>query len=42
MTGSHAAPPRVLDRPIEVAPGDWAEREFYLLMTALVIPRPIG
>ena len=42
MTGSHASPPRVLDRPIEVGPDDWAEREFYQLMTALVIPRPIG
>jgi flavin reductase (DIM6/NTAB) family NADH-FMN oxidoreductase RutF len=42
MTGSHPAPPRELDRPIEVAPGDWAERELYLMMTALVIPRPVG
>ena len=42
MTGSHAAPPKELDRPLEVGPGDWGEREFYLLMTALVIPRPIG
>ena len=38
----HASPPRTPDQPIEVAPGDWAEREFYLMMTALVIPRPIG
>lgn len=42
MRGSHEAPPKELDRPLEVSPGDWAEREFYLLMTALVIPRPIG
>ena len=42
MTASHPAPPRELDRPLEVAPGDWAEREFYLMMTALVIPRPVG
>jgi len=42
MTASHAAPPRVLDRPLEVSPGDWEQREFYLLMTGLVIPRPIG
>jgi flavin reductase (DIM6/NTAB) family NADH-FMN oxidoreductase RutF len=42
MTASHDAPPRELDRPLEVAPSDWGQREFYLLMTALVIPRPIG
>ena len=42
MTASHAAPPQKLDRALEVAPGDWAEREFYMLMTALVIPRPVG
>ena len=42
MPGSHETPPATLDRPLEVAPGDWAAREFYLLMTALVIPRPIG
>jgi flavin reductase (DIM6/NTAB) family NADH-FMN oxidoreductase RutF len=42
MTASHPAPPRELDRPLEVSPGDWAEREFYLMMTALVIPRPVG
>jgi flavin reductase (DIM6/NTAB) family NADH-FMN oxidoreductase RutF len=42
MTASHAAPPRVLDKPIEAGPDDWGQREFYQLMTALVIPRPIG
>ena len=42
MAASHDAPPRVLDRPLEVSPEDWDRREFYLLMTALVIPRPIG
>ncbi len=42
MAASHDAPPRVLDRPLEVAPSDWENREFYLLMTALVVPRPIG
>ena len=42
MTASHAAPPRVLDSPLEVGPEDWGQREFYLLMTGLVIPRPIG
>lgn len=42
MSASHASPPQELDRPLEVAPGDWSERDFYLMMTALVIPRPIG
>jgi flavin reductase (DIM6/NTAB) family NADH-FMN oxidoreductase RutF len=42
MTPSHPAPPRELDKPLEVAPEDWKEREFYHMMTALVIPRPIG
>jgi flavin reductase (DIM6/NTAB) family NADH-FMN oxidoreductase RutF len=42
MTASHGAPPRTLDRPLEVGPEDWDKRQFYLLMTALVIPRPIG
>lgn len=42
MPASHDAPPRTLDGPLEVAPGDWGQREFYMLMTALVIPRPIG
>lgn len=42
MASSHSAPPRDLDRPLEVDPEEWNKREFYLLMTALVIPRPIG
>ena len=42
MAASHSAPPQVLDRPLEVGSGDWETREFYLLMTALVIPRPVG
>ena len=42
MTGSHASPPREPDGPIEIGPEDWGERGFYQLMTALVIPRPIG
>ena len=42
MTASHPSPPRVLETPIEVGPEDWARNEFYQLMTALVIPRPIG
>ena len=42
MTASHPAPPQTLDCDIEVAPGDWQQQEFYHVMTALVIPRPIG
>ena len=42
MVASHTRPTRELDRPIEVGPEDWAERDFYQLVTALVIPRPIG
>lgn len=42
MPASHDAPPAELDHPLEVSLGDWAQREYYLLMTALVIPRPIG
>jgi flavin reductase (DIM6/NTAB) family NADH-FMN oxidoreductase RutF len=42
MTATHTAPPQVLDRSLEVGPADWDPRQFYLLLTALVIPRPIG
>ena len=42
MSKTHSAPPRELTAPLEVSPGDWDNREFYLLMTALVVPRPIG
>ena len=42
MHRSHDAPPATLDRALEVAPGDWQGPAFYQLMTALVIPRPIG
>jgi flavin reductase (DIM6/NTAB) family NADH-FMN oxidoreductase RutF len=42
MSGSHDAPPNVLDRPLEIGSEDWSVRDFYQLMTALVIPRPIG
>lgn len=35
-------PPAALDRDLEVGPDDWQGRAFYLLMNALVIPRPIG
>jgi flavin reductase (DIM6/NTAB) family NADH-FMN oxidoreductase RutF len=39
---NHTEPPRDTAGDIEVSPGQWADREFYHLMTALVIPRPIG
>jgi flavin reductase (DIM6/NTAB) family NADH-FMN oxidoreductase RutF len=42
MTASHDAPPCSLDRPLEVGQGDWSQREFYLLMSGLIVPRPIG
>jgi flavin reductase (DIM6/NTAB) family NADH-FMN oxidoreductase RutF len=42
MTASHSAPPETLDTDLELGPDDWQGREFYHLMTALVIPRPIG
>jgi len=42
MPRSHDAPPETLDRALEVGPGDWQGPAFYQLMTALVIPRPIG
>src|SRR5687767_2037631 len=42
MPASHDTPPGTLDRALEIGPEDWAGREFYQLMTALVVPRPIG
>jgi flavin reductase (DIM6/NTAB) family NADH-FMN oxidoreductase RutF len=42
MTASHPGPPPTLDRPIEVGPDDWPQRDFYLLMSGLVVPRPVG
>lgn len=42
MSASHDAPPRVLDRPLEIDVADWEARDRYFLLTALVIPRPIG
>ena len=42
MPASHDAPPSVLDRPLEVGSADWKSRDFYFLLTALVVPRPIG
>ena len=42
MPGSHAAPSPTLDAPLEVGPEDWAYNDFYHLVTAMVIPRPVG
>ena len=42
MAGSHAAPPETLDRDLDVGPEDFKERDFYQLMTGMIIPRPIG
>jgi flavin reductase (DIM6/NTAB) family NADH-FMN oxidoreductase RutF len=42
MAALYTAPPRTLDGPLEVSPEDWQTKDFYHLMTALVIPRPIG
>src|SRR4051812_33403314 len=39
---THSAPPQTLEADLELGPEDWEAREFYHLMTALVIPRPIG
>jgi flavin reductase (DIM6/NTAB) family NADH-FMN oxidoreductase RutF len=42
MPSSHDAPPATLDRALEVGPDDWQGPAFYQLMTALVVPRPVG
>src|SRR4029077_5849762 len=42
ITATHDAPPKTLDRALEVAPGDWQRQDFYHLLPALVLPRPIG
>lgn len=42
MASSHPSAPKTLDQPLEVDLGEWDPRESYFLMTALVIPRPIG
>lgn len=39
MTGR---PPKTLDAPLELSMSDWSAQDLYFLMTALVIPRPIG
>jgi flavin reductase (DIM6/NTAB) family NADH-FMN oxidoreductase RutF len=35
-------PPDHLDEPLELDPADWSRRDRYLLMTGLVVPRPIA
>ena len=42
MAGSHSTPPETLDRDLDVGPEDFKERDFYQLMTGMIIPRPIG
>ena len=42
MPSFHDAPPANLDRALEVGPDDWKGPGFYQLMTALVVPRPVG
>jgi flavin reductase (DIM6/NTAB) family NADH-FMN oxidoreductase RutF len=42
MTRSPAGPPARLTAPLELAAGDWPARELYLLLTGLVVPRPIA
>jgi len=42
MPDSCDAPPAILDRALEVGPDDWQGPAFYQLLTALVVPRPIG
>jgi flavin reductase (DIM6/NTAB) family NADH-FMN oxidoreductase RutF len=42
MSSSHEAPPATLDCALEVGPDDWRSPGFYQLLTALVVPRPVG
>jgi flavin reductase (DIM6/NTAB) family NADH-FMN oxidoreductase RutF len=42
MSASHDAPPVSLERALEVGPDDWRGPAFYQLLTALVVPRPVG
>jgi flavin reductase (DIM6/NTAB) family NADH-FMN oxidoreductase RutF len=37
-----ARPPQTLDCDLEAAPQDWNPRDYYFLLTGLVIPRPVG
>jgi hypothetical protein len=42
MASSHNAPPATLDGALEVGPDEWRAPGFYHLLTALVVPRPVG
>ena len=42
MASSHNAPPATLDGALEVGPDEWRAPGFYQLLTALVVPRPVG
>jgi len=42
MASSHNAPPATLDCALEVGPDEWRALGFYQLLTALVVPRPVG
>jgi hypothetical protein len=42
MPSSHSAPPATLDCALEVGPDEWRAPGFYQLLTALVVPRPVG
>ena len=42
MPSSHPAPPDELDAPLELDPSDWDTQDNYLLLTELVIPRPVA
>lgn len=41
-SGPTSGPPDVLEERLELDPGDWEARQVYLLLTGLVVPRPIG
>ena len=42
MASSHNAPLAPLDCALEVGPDEWRAPGFYQLLTALVVPRPVG
>jgi flavin reductase (DIM6/NTAB) family NADH-FMN oxidoreductase RutF len=42
MPSSKDAPPATLDCALEVGPDEWRAPGFYQLLTALVVPRPVG
>ena len=42
MSPTPCEPPQRLDEPLELDPSQWRPVDVYYLMTALVVPRPIG